>query len=366
MGRIVWDRLEDRNYEIGVDHGVLYVPDANGVFKGVPWNGLTEVKRANTRETEAVYFDGAKIHSYVKQTEFKGSLSAVTYPDEFDRLEGSHELKCGVFAEEQPPGIFGLCYRSLVGDFRGDESAYKLHVLYNLQATPSDKVYQTMGSSPKIMDFEWDLESIPEPIPNFRHTAEITIDSRKVDPWLLEDLEKILYGNPLNDPYLPPMAELVEFLDGWFRVRVTLQNPDAVLGDPDYGIFEIEEAPGREGFYIVENSGGAWVLRNANAIIYSGPVDFEGVEEDEAWASDPEAWEPVWYVLDDTPCGYDNATIKITDHGDGFWTAETEYDNVIVVNDDPEDELFGMFVIREATVLWSGPDSYRITDTLAT
>ena len=39
MSEITWDNAGTREYETGVDHGVLYVPDATGAFtNGVPWD----------------------------------------------------------------------------------------------------------------------------------------------------------------------------------------------------------------------------------------------------------------------------------------------------------------------------------------
>jgi hypothetical protein len=44
MPALVWDQVGERLYETGVDHGVLYIPDATGVYAtGVAWNGLTTV-----------------------------------------------------------------------------------------------------------------------------------------------------------------------------------------------------------------------------------------------------------------------------------------------------------------------------------
>jgi hypothetical protein len=330
MPRLVWNRLEDRSYEIGVDHGVLYVPDENNVFKGVVWNGLTRVTKDSTRDTEATYFDGVKIHNYIKQTEFKGSLDAITYPKEFERLEGSYELKCGITLGEQPPGLFGLAYRSLVADGLGDTSGYKLHVLYNLQATPSDKEYGTMNDSPELMEFSWTLESIPEPVPNFRPTAEITLDSRRVDPLLMMQIEDILYGNDVDDGYLPTMESMLAFIDAWFHLRITLDDdPES----PNYGMFTVEERV--PGTYIFPGLDDTWELRTVDAII-SGDS----------------------YQLFDILCKAPSANvlIQIDDLGDGQWSATTDYEGLI-------EEVDGEFAINNATLTWNTDTTYRITDT---
>lgn len=339
MARLVWDRLEDRSYEIGADHAVLYVPDDDNVFRGVPWNGLTKVTKDSTRETVATYFDGAKIHDYIKQTEFKGSMSAIMYPPEFEKLEGSYELRCGVYAGEQPPGIFGLSYRSKLGDNNGDNAGYKIHVLYNLHATPAEKAYETMSDSPKLMEFSWTLESIPEVVPKHRPTAEITIDSSKADPLLLEILENILYGTESTEAYLPSMAELFAIIDGWYRLLVTVDDdPDS----PTFGMFWVEER--FENTHIVENEDGSWVLNDVDATVV-------GIGT---------------YELRDTFCLHreTDSIIQILDLGNGAWAALTDYDSLITVDDDPDSPTFGMFTIDNATVIWQNETGYRITDTL--
>lgn len=339
MARLVWDRIEDRTYEIGADHAVLYVPDEDNVFKGVVWNGLTRVTKESTRDTESTYFDGVKIHDFIKQTEFKGSLDAIMYPPEFERLEGSYEMKCGIFVGEQPPGIFGLCYRSKIGNASGENAGYKIHVLYNLLATPSEKSYETMGDSPKLMEFSWDLQSIPEAVPNFRHTAEITIDSRKADPLLLIQLEEILYGNDIDEAYLPSMADLVAVIDAWFRLLVTLDDDP---NSPTYGQFEVEEK--FEGSHITDNGDGTWTIVDADAVF---------IDEDR-------------YELSSRLCLPPNSRmiIEISEADNGTWTAFTDYDNLIEIDDDPMSETYGMFTISNATVVTQNADLYRITDTL--
>lgn len=337
MARIAWDRIEDRAFETGTDHAVLYVPDENDVFRGVAWNGLTSVVKDSSRETETTYFDGLKIHGYVKQTQFKGSMRAVMYPPEFEELEGQYEIKCGVSLGEQPPGLFCLAYRTMIGDTSGEFTGYKLHILYNLQATPSSRSYETLGESPKIVDFSWDLESMPDIIPGFKPSSEITLDSRKVDPWLLSEIEDILFGTDAEDSYLPPIAELIDFINNWYRLKITIDtDPDSLT----YGVFTIEE--GREGTYITENNpDGSWVLSNVDAVIY----------------------DEFWYTLQEIACVSPTtgaSVIQITELPDGRWVASTDHDELITIDND------GKFTIHDATLVWQTEELYRITDTKKT
>ena len=46
MAKIKFDEVGSRFFETGVSHGVLYVQDEVGKYKGVAWNGLTSVSES--------------------------------------------------------------------------------------------------------------------------------------------------------------------------------------------------------------------------------------------------------------------------------------------------------------------------------
>ena len=62
MAVLTWDNVGERTYETGVDRGVLYIPNVNGVYdNGVAWNGLTSVSESPTgAEANAMYADNIK------------------------------------------------------------------------------------------------------------------------------------------------------------------------------------------------------------------------------------------------------------------------------------------------------------------
>ena len=44
MSKLIWDKVGERLYETGVDHGVLYPIQTGGQYnKGVAWIGLSAV-----------------------------------------------------------------------------------------------------------------------------------------------------------------------------------------------------------------------------------------------------------------------------------------------------------------------------------
>lgn len=222
MPVLVWDEPGSRTYETGVDKGVLYLPNGSGV----PWNGLTSIVEVSDKSISPIYYDGKKINELVSFGDFSGRMKAITYPDEFIEIEGFSKIINGVFLGEQKPQFFGLCYRTRIGNDLGDELVgYKLHILYNLIAIPTDKEYETMSSEPNAMEFEWNITSIMEDVSGFYPTAHVVINSLDVNPLLLQGLEDILYGSTTTVATLPPMDDLITYIKSWYIIQI-LNNGD--------------------------------------------------------------------------------------------------------------------------------------------
>ena len=196
MAKLVWDKTGDRLYETGVKNGVLYIPTAGVYSKGVAWNGLTAVTESPSgAEPTALYADDIKYLNLMSNEEFGATVEAYTYPDEFAECDGSASLTDGVYIGQQARKTFGLCYRTTLGnDSKGNDYGYKLHIIYGAMASPSEKAYSTINDSPDAITFSWELSTTPVAVANFKPTASLTIDSTKVDPQKLAELEEILYG----------------------------------------------------------------------------------------------------------------------------------------------------------------------------
>ncbi len=218
MTNIIWDQLEDRRYEAGLDRGVLYFPDGGGVA----WNGLTSVDESSEVSLEPVYFDGIKFNDIVISGDYSATLRAFTYPDEFLKYEGVLEEQRGLYITDQPQSLFHLSYRTRIGTNLDD--GYKLHLLWNLTAVPESKTYETLSMDSDPIEFEWSLTSVPEPIDGYRPTAHVILDSRRIDPWMLADIEVILYGDPANVlsvPIMPSLKGFISFVRKWNRLIIT-------------------------------------------------------------------------------------------------------------------------------------------------
>lgn len=237
MSVLVWDKETERLYETGVKRGVLYPydgSDASNPFpKGVVWNGLSSVSESPSgAEANAIYADDMKYLELRSAEEFGATIEAYMYPDEFAICDGSAEIAPGVMAGQQARKRFGFSYRSIVGnDTETDAYGYKLHLIYNAMASPSERQYQTVNDSPEAISFSWELTTTPieTGIAGLKPTASLTIDSNKVDPAKLTELEDILYGSDSEDARLPLPAEVMEIMGGAVQFDIHLNRDNVTL-----------------------------------------------------------------------------------------------------------------------------------------
>ena len=217
MAKIVWDESGKRTYETGVRNGVLYLQDAQGAYtKGVAWNGLTAVTESPSgAEPTALYADDIKYLELFSAEEFGATIEAYTYPAEFEKCDGSASLGAGVTIGQQDRATFGLCYRTVLGnDVKGSEFGYKLHLIYGAKAKPSEKGYQTINDSPEAITFSWEVSTTPVNVSGFKPTACVTIDSTKIDPEKLTQIETLLYGDTSAEAKLPLPDEIAQIVKG--------------------------------------------------------------------------------------------------------------------------------------------------------
>lgn len=206
MSKLVWDNTGERLYETGVQNGVLYPRNVSGLYpKGVAWNGLISVTESPTgAESNKVYADNITYLNLISAEEFGATIEAYTYPDEFAACDGSGELAVGVFVGQQTRQVFGLVYKSFIGnDVAGNDLGYKLHMIFGGNASPSEKAYATINDTPEAITFSWEVTTTPIEVTGFKPTASLTIDSTKVDPTKLAALETILFGSANADARLP-------------------------------------------------------------------------------------------------------------------------------------------------------------------
>jgi hypothetical protein len=213
MSKLVWDKTGERFYETGVKNGVLYTKDETGEYtNGVAWNGLTAVTESPSgAEASPLYADDIKYLNLMSNEEFGATIEAYTYPPEFAECDGSASLATGVYIGQQTRKEFGMCYKTVLGnDSEYNDYGYKLHLIYNALAAPSEKAYSSINDSPEAITFSWEITTTPVSVTGFKPTASVTIDSTKVDAAKLAELEAILFGSESEEARLPLPDEIAE------------------------------------------------------------------------------------------------------------------------------------------------------------
>lgn len=228
MSRLVWDKVGERIYETGVDRMVLYRYDTTTqTFKNpVAWNGITAFNESPSgAEPSPLWADNIKYLNLMSAEEYGATLEAYTYPDEFEECDGSKELAPGVMIGQQSRKLFALCYRTLVGnDTEGTDLGYKLHIVYNCLASPSERGHATVNDSPEAANPSWEISTTPVDVAGSKPTATVVIDSTKVDAETLAAFEDLLYGTADTEGRLPFPNEAAAFFGGASGVSIELNR----------------------------------------------------------------------------------------------------------------------------------------------
>jgi hypothetical protein len=233
MTRLAWDNIGERFYETGVDQGVLYLPDANGVYnQASAWNGLTTVTESPSgAESNPQYADNIKYLDLLSAEEFGATIEAFTYPDAFAECDGTARPSPGVILGQQGRKLFGLVYRTKVGnDVAGSDKGHKLHLIYGAQAAPSEKAYSTINDSPEPLTFSWEITTTPVPVTGYKPAALMVIDSTKVTAAKLTQLDDILFGTAGDAPRLPLPNEVISI----FGAGVVNVSTKTLANQPSY------------------------------------------------------------------------------------------------------------------------------------
>lgn len=244
-----WHTPGSRIFETGIDRGAIYLADG----RVVPWNGLTAVNESFGQETEPVFYDGVKISDIQSSQGFSASVSAITYPDELEEACGGALIRNGFHLWDQPPQSFGFTYRTIVGnDLKGIDAGYKLHLVYNVSATTSDRSYDTISDDIELTEFEWDFMAVPEHVDSYRPSTHIVFDTTKTTPSLIEAIQNYIWGTETSPPTLPPLNDIISLvLNQNNFINITdngdgtwTASTDAVgyINDLGDGVFEIQEA----------------------------------------------------------------------------------------------------------------------------
>lgn len=214
--RLTWDETGKKLYETGVDRAVLYLQDETGAYvNGVAWNGLTGISESPSGgEETALYANNNKYGSLRSNEEFGGTIKAYTYPDEWNNCDGSKELTKGLTAKQQVRSVFGLTYRSLIGnDTKATEYGYRLHFVYGATTSPAQKDRTTVNDSPEAIELSYDFTTTAVPITGMKPASHIELDSTQVDPKVLKAVEDVIYGSATAKARLPLPDEIKSIME---------------------------------------------------------------------------------------------------------------------------------------------------------
>jgi hypothetical protein len=247
MTALVWDSVGSRFFEAGIDRGVLY---SYSIYNGIPWNGLTSVtEQTQSPDVSPLYFNGKKHFDFVGPEEFSATIKAFTYPDEFLELNGIATAPNGVQIAGQQRKSFGLSFRTIKGNDVSDSNlGYKIHVLYDLIATPSDIDHASISDSFDPIEFEWSVTSRPQTVGGYKPVSHLIIDSTKIEAALLTQIETLLYGSSTSFGRLPSALELVGLLAVGYTITVidngdgtwTATGPDNLITFTNATTFQID------------------------------------------------------------------------------------------------------------------------------
>lgn len=227
MAELKWDAVGEHFFETGVDHGVFYPMNNDGSYgDGEAWNGLTSfTKSPEGAEPTDIYADNMKYLSLMSAENFKGTIGCYTYPQGFKEALGMASPTKGVTIGQQSHKSFGFVCRTKIGnDVAGEDLGFKIHIVYNCLASPSEEAYNTVNDSPEATEFSYDISATPVPVKNYKSTSIVEIDSRDFPSTdaaakaRLDALLATLFGTD-PDPDVPDDE----------GTDPTLPSPDAVI-----------------------------------------------------------------------------------------------------------------------------------------
>lgn len=212
MAKLMWDQAGNRFYETGTDRGVLAVYANKALGSPVAWNGLTAVTESPSgAEANPIYADNLKYLNILSAEEFGATIECYTYPDEFLACDGIVEGPTGGYITAQTRAKFAFAFRTKIGNDEmdaGSSSAdYKLHLVYNCLAAPSEKSNATINDSPEALTFSYEVSTTPEVFElggTEYKTAHLIFDTRKHNVAALEDA---IYGTAEKEPKFPTPTE---------------------------------------------------------------------------------------------------------------------------------------------------------------
>ena len=228
MGKLEWDKNGEHRYETGIDHVVLYKNNTNAYA----WNGITKItENPSGAEPKILWANNRKYMTLMSVEQLGLTIEAYTYPDEFRDCIGKTEISPGVIIGQQEREHFGLSYRTLIGnDESGNDFGYKIHLVYNCLASPTEENHSSTNDSPDISPFSWEVDTTPVEVGNYYLTSALTFSSTDLKKAgmvnVLRGIEDVLYGTSKTRAYLPSVSQVMDLID--FHKKLRDSNGNAI------------------------------------------------------------------------------------------------------------------------------------------
>lgn len=265
---ITWNDPDKRYYHHGLDHGVLYPPEADAVA----WNGLISFDEGEGGSTEILYRDGVVYLADAEPGDFQGKLTAIAYPDAFAPCIGIPKAADGLYVDNQKPKRFHFSYRTLVGSgTRGDMFGYQLHLVYNCMATVEPRQRRSIGKDTAPVEFGFNVVCTPVKLQGYRPTAHYIIDTRGMSASIIAKIEGILYGVGAAPGRMPAPEELYDLMnfgdaitvtvhsDGTYTVEGSSENVEELTPDT-FIMRKINGTDKGDGTYVISDGGSTDVI----------------------------------------------------------------------------------------------------------
>jgi len=210
----------------GLERVVLFLP----LTQGIPWGGFTSVEPSESGSSTTQYFDGVPYVVATMSDSYSASISAFTYPEEFEQCES------------YPHSIFGLAFRETSTE--GD----KIHLVWNATAAPTAKTWTSRGEGVDLSDFTWDISTVPTETAGLAPVSHLVVDVSTASAGAVEAIESAIYGTVSTDSYLPTQDEVLQlFADNpWIKITdlgdgtFTIEGPEEVVRQIDATTWDIE------------------------------------------------------------------------------------------------------------------------------
>lgn len=217
MSRLEWGKVEDKTYETGVSHGVLFHMGSTGEYDpGVAWTGLQAINETPSgAEPQDIYADDTQYLSITSIEKFGCTIEAFAYPPEFEACNGAESPVPGAFVRMQNRDAFGLAYMTKIGNGpKGNDYSEKIHVVYGLKAAPSEQAHSTINESPEPTPMSWTCNGTPAAFKEnkFKPTCKLDVRKDKLSAEAWAAIDKALFGDTESESRLPSPDEMIALM----------------------------------------------------------------------------------------------------------------------------------------------------------